>query len=556
MSLAEKTKYFLIKHGVLLLVALFYAATAFFVQYPLLQNISRSLVPGDGLFTYWTISWNLHSILHDPANLFNANIFFPNQNTLAYSEGLFAPTLIVLPIYLMVRNMIVAYNLMIILSYFLAAFGAYKLAKYYTKNEYAAFIAGIIFGFATFRIASGHFQNLMIFWMPFAAIYLQKYLDAGKRKYMAYFALLFSAQMLSCWNMGAFFTFFVAYILIANYKTIRKNFSSFLKDGLIALAIMAALIGPFAYPSFKLHYETGFSWTIEDMINGSADIGGYVLPIPGSPESRLTSFLGITKEHWAENWNFLGYFPLLLLAWYFLFSKNKIGDKNFKIYFWGIPLFTILSFGPIARFVSFARVPLPYYLLVPLTGFIRTPSRLAIIVLLCLSVAVAYIISSIKIRSKLLAIVLGVLVPLILLIEYHVPGDSSGLFRDTVCSQTYLNVKSNRTVTALAELPVYTGTIADYNLPYLYYSTCHFKPIFNGYSGYFPAKYGKNTKIINGFPDQKSLDKLNELKISHVVLHLDKYPGDQQEPLLEAVQKNKNLRIEFRDRDSYLIKIK
>jgi len=555
MNFAEKTKQTIFNHKVPLLIALFYAAAAIFVRFFLWENISDSLIPGDGLFTYWTMSWNFHTILHDPANLFDANIFLPNQNTLAYSEGLFAPTLIALPFYLATGNSILAYNLMIFLSYFLAAFGAYKLAKYYVKNEYAAFIAGIIFGFATFRIASGHFQNLMIFWMPFAVFYLQKYLDSWKRKYAVFFAILFSAQMLSCWNMGAFFAFFAAFILAANHKTVRENFSAALKDGLIALAIMAILVGPFAYPSFQLHWETGFSWTLQDMIAGSADVGGYIFPVPGSPEHFIVSFLGIKKEHWAENWNFLGYLPILLLAWHFLFRKKKIENRNFKIYAWGIPLFILLSFGPIARFVPFAKIPLPYFLLVPVTGFVRTPARLAIIVLLCLSVTVAYLIDSIKIKSKILGAALAILVPVILLIEYHVPGDASGLFRATACPRIYSDMEKEASVTAFAELPVYAGSTADNNMVYMYYSTCTgFKPLFNGYSGYFPKKYGKDSKTINGFPDDNSLKKLKKLRVSHVLLHLDSYPSEKQAYFLEAI-KQKNLETVFQDGNDLLIKV-
>jgi len=537
-----------------LLVAIFYTATAFFVCWPFLKNISHSLVPGDGLFTYWTMSWDIRSFLYNPGNIFNANIFYPYTNTLAYSEGLFVPALIALPMFLVLKNMIIVFNLMIFFSYILAAFGAYKLAKYYTKNNYASFIAGLIFGFATFRIMSmGHFQNIMIWWMPFATLFLQKFLDTKKRKYIVFFALLFSAQMLSCWNMGAFFALFVAFLLIANWKTIYDNLSLFLKDGLIALAIITILVTPFAYPYFKLHQETHFSYGVQEIANGSADIGGYIFPLPGTQMSRVTAFLGIEKKHWSENFNFLGYFSIFMLLYYFLFSKNKIASRNFKVYTLGIFVFVILSFGPLLRFFPwFKNFPLPYYLLVPFTGFVRTPSRISIIVLLCLSVSVAYIINSIKIKGLPLKNTLAFLAPLFILFEFWVPNGS--LFTNTACPGAYSAVANDNSVSAMVEMPIQESP--DGALEYVYYSTCHWKPIFNGFSGYFPKNYSKYSKKMRIFPEQKSLEFMQSIGISHVLLHLNDFEESQQKPLLEAVQQNSHLEIEYQDGKDYLVKIK
>lgn len=546
MNLVEKTKYFLKKYKISLLVALFYAATAFFVCFFLLKDIAHSLVPGDGLFTYWTMNWDVHSLLHNPGNLFNANIFYPNQNTLAYSEGLFVPAILALPLFGIFRNMIVVYNLMIFFSYILAAFGAFKLAKYYTKNNYASFIAGLIFGFATFRVANGHFQNLFIFWIPFTALYLQKYFDDRKRKYLVVFALFFSAQMLTSWYMGAFLSLFIAYLLITNWRLIYNNFSPFIKDGLIALSLIAILVAPLAYPYFKLHQETKFSYKVDEIISGSGDVGGYIFPIPGSLESPIMSFLKINKTHWSENVNFLGYFSLILLIYYFFFSKNRILNKNFKIFFWGIPIFIILSFGPVLRSFSLITIPLPYYLLVPFLGFIRGPNRLAIIVLLCLSIAIAYIIASVKLRNIKLKLTLGILAPVIILLEFHVP--SGPLPQNTACPEVYSYIKNSNSVSAIVEMPIQEN--ADGALPYIYYSTCdNFKPIFNGYSGYFPAKYTNYSAKLRGFPADKSLDLMHSLGISHVLLHLGTFPANQTEPSLEDIAKNSRLKIEYESTD-------
>ncbi len=552
----EKIIHFAKKRKISILVFFVYTAISFYYCLPLLQDIDSAIVPGDGLFTYWTISWNIHSILHDPANLFNTNIFFPNQNTLSYSEGLFVPAFIALPLFGIFRNMIVAYNLMIFFSYILAAFGAFRLARYYTKNNYASFIAGLIFGFATFRLVSiGHFQNIMIWWMPFATLALQKYLDTKKRKQIIFFALLFSAQMLSCWNMGAFFALFIVFLLTANWKTIHKNFRPMLKDGIIALVIIAVLVGPFAYPYFKLNRETHFSYNLDEISNGSADIGGYIFPLPGTSMSRLTSFLNIQKQHWSENFNFLGYFSIFVLLFYFLFSKKRIQEKPFFIYIFGIIIFIVLSFGPKLKFLfSSLNIPLPYILLVPIMGFVRTPSRIASIVLLCLSVAIAYIINSQKVRNKLAKYILFFTIPAFILFEFWVPLNAKSFFLKTTCPDEYLQIKNDSSVKAVVEMPIHEKP--DGALPYVFYSTCHWKPIFNGFSGYFPKKYSKYSQKMRDFPETKSIDFMKKLGISHVLLHLNLIPAEKRESLIDSVKNEKNLDIEYQDENNYLIELK
>ena len=63
-----------------------------------------------------------------------------------------------------------AYNLIFFAGFCLSGLTMFILARYLTKNSYAAFIAGIIFAFSTFHIAQsyGHLEYTNIEWMPLA----------------------------------------------------------------------------------------------------------------------------------------------------------------------------------------------------------------------------------------------------------------------------------------------------------------------------------------------------------------------------------------------------
>ncbi|MCB0154085.1 MAG: hypothetical protein KDF65_04745, partial [Anaerolineae bacterium] len=97
---------------------LYLLLTLLFSQ-PLLFNLNRA-VPndiGDPLLNTWILAWDSHALLTDPLNLFNANIFQPLPNPLAYSEHLLSTALLILPLQLVTAEPVVAYNLSLLLTF-------------------------------------------------------------------------------------------------------------------------------------------------------------------------------------------------------------------------------------------------------------------------------------------------------------------------------------------------------------------------------------------------------------------------------------------------------
>ena len=52
---------------------------------------------GDPLLNAWAIAWVAHTLPTHPSQIFNANIFYPEPDTLAYSETLIVPAVLVAP---------------------------------------------------------------------------------------------------------------------------------------------------------------------------------------------------------------------------------------------------------------------------------------------------------------------------------------------------------------------------------------------------------------------------------------------------------------------------
>jgi hypothetical protein len=139
-----------------------YTLLSFVLTWPLVLGLGSD-VPGDfgdSLLNMWILGWGAE---HAPGLLtgsigwtqfWNANIFHPDPLALALSEHLFGQVLQILPVYWLTGNIILCYNLLFISTFALSAFGTYLLVRDLTGDKRAAFIAGLVYGFLPYRIAS------------------------------------------------------------------------------------------------------------------------------------------------------------------------------------------------------------------------------------------------------------------------------------------------------------------------------------------------------------------------------------------------------------------
>ena len=80
--------------------AVAYAALTFVMALPFSLSPGSTIlgdVP-DAHVYLWTLGWDAHAFLNQPLHLFDANIYYPYANTLAYSENLIGTALFSSPI--------------------------------------------------------------------------------------------------------------------------------------------------------------------------------------------------------------------------------------------------------------------------------------------------------------------------------------------------------------------------------------------------------------------------------------------------------------------------
>lgn len=184
-----------------------FAAAAFLQLYPLGLHPARGLVDTqDGLLNTWILGWEHRALAHDPLKLFQADVFYPNANTLSYSEHLLPLALLSWPIFLISSNPVLAYNFAFFLCCLFNAYAMFLLVRHLTKSDSAGIVAGLIFGFSTTMIQQiSHLQLMAAGFIPLGLLYLHRYFEEKKLHLSVLFALCLTLQSLACIYYGLFF---------------------------------------------------------------------------------------------------------------------------------------------------------------------------------------------------------------------------------------------------------------------------------------------------------------------------------------------------------------
>src|SRR5262249_40093406 len=79
----------------------------------------------DPLLNMWTLSWDTTTLLHAPTHLWQAQLLYPNNLTLTYSENLLGEAIFFAPFFLATHNPVLAYNITFYLAFLLCGINMY-----------------------------------------------------------------------------------------------------------------------------------------------------------------------------------------------------------------------------------------------------------------------------------------------------------------------------------------------------------------------------------------------------------------------------------------------
>ena len=494
--------------GILLAAALTYP---FVTQ---LDGVGRS-DNSDGQWSIWSVAWVARTLIADPGNLFNANIFYPHQGTLAFSENNLAAGVAAIPIYWASKNPYLALNVVFLLSLAFSFAGAYYLVRHLTGDRRAAIVSGICFAFCPYVFArTSHIQLLITGGLPFALLALHRLLAlpnwqrgavlglvvAGQAAISGYYAIL-TALMIAA-----------ATLAVAGIRGLWKD-PRFWSAIAIAAIVTTVCVLPLALPYMRLQRASGFARSVAEAAQYSADWRAY-----------------LASSAWAHRWMleplgrwnevlFPGFVAAVLGIAGLVIGWRRGGRMRETAVLYGaiVGLAAWASLGPNAGLYSLL------YRAVPVFAWLRAPARFGVLVTLGLAVLTGLALAHLLTRTR--RATLASAVAAVAAIELATPLR----FREVQPSPAAYEVLASLPPGPVIELPFLSQNNELHgHAQYMLWSTTHWMPLINGYSDYIPPEFEVRAQSLRGFPSRDAFRALQGSPPRYAVFH----PASYRDPVL------------------------
>jgi hypothetical protein len=518
--------------------------------YPYIINFSTAgrIDTNDGRWSIWVVSWVAHALTTDPGSIFHANIFYPHDNTLAFSEGNFVGGAMAIPAWLLTNNPYAAHNFFFIASFVLSSVATYFLVRHLLGDWRAAAIAGILFAYSPFAFArQAHSQLLMIGVLPWAMLAFHRFVDRVSVARAIELGVVLWLAGLACAYYGIFAGGLVALgtVMFAVSRELWRR-PSYWAHVALAAAVCVGLTAPFFWPYLRMQDTTGFA-----------------RPLDGSYSANVAAWL--ISSAWAHRW----WAPYLSGASEVLFP----GIMATVLGIWGAFIWRhkdVAWFYIIAAVIAFwttfgpkAGLYTVFYYTIPVFSFLRAPSRTGIVVTLCLVVLATPALLRLmdlrkgppsRTRFGDTGLVFAVLFALAVADTYRAPLR----MREAPPLPNVYRTLARLPRGPLIELPFWSDRIAYHrHAEYMLDSTYHWQPLINGYSDHIPQDFRDNALPLSGFPSRDAFAILERSQARYVVAHLNLMDAQSRESLIDRLDREyvNYLRPLEKDGDVWLYEI-
>ncbi len=183
------------------------AALALFAALTVLQTWPLAGAPatlsrndnGDTILNEWTVAWVQHQVLRDPRHLFDANIFYPEKNTLAFSEHMFTQAVMGLPVRLVGGSPVLVFNLLLLAGFALTGWATCLVVYRVTGDWPAGVLAGTLLSFNAYALTHlPHLQSVHLEFLAPAVFALDRLLVRPRLSAALFLALLLAITILIC----------------------------------------------------------------------------------------------------------------------------------------------------------------------------------------------------------------------------------------------------------------------------------------------------------------------------------------------------------------------
>ena len=498
----------------------------------------------DAYFSVWRIGWMARTIVVDPAHLFDANIFAPHTNTLAYSESTVGLGALAAPVYWSTGNAVAAHNTIVLLAFATSAICAYFLARRLTNSRPAAIVSAVLFAYCPYVFGRlSHIHLIFTAGLPLSLLAFHAWVDRPSlpRALGLGLALVVTSATSGYYGIFAGVSVGVAWIFYAIYRS-RWRAADYWMGGLVAAGTWALLMLPLYRPHWQVR-QNQFQRTLDDARMWSADWPAY-----------------LASSAWAHRW-----LHPLIGSWSDTLFPGFIAVVLAGI---GVSRLRSKSAAPARRCCSTrcsrgshsgcrsARRPVS----TPrcFTRFRCSPG--------CGRPAVSQSCLRSRCRCSPASPLRGWCAgcrrraqsssPLV---SRQSRGSSSRHCRCRLTRQpipAIYDTLAKLPPGAVVELPFYADRQSYHaHTLYMYYSTRHWLPLVNGYSDYLPPDFRRLATKMAEFPDAESLAMLRTRAARYVLVHRGLYPVPAREMIMRALDSSPDLRPITGDADIRLYEI-
>jgi hypothetical protein len=505
-----------------------------------LSHLATASHGGDSRLIIWTLAWDNHVWLDRLPSLFDANIFYPARNTLAYSEHLLGISFFTLPVYALTRNPVLAYNLVWLLSFLLSALAAHALAWRHTRDHLAATMAGLAFAFCFYRMHQGH-GHLHVIWaflIPCSLVALERWVAALSWRWLGIFVVIVVLQALSSWYQAVLIfianAVFMLWLLLAERTVPRARLTRLALQAAVGAIVSLAIIAPFAR-----HYGVLAAVAPQEAVGNAADLAGYLVPPENTVIGQWLLARGVKGPRWiwGEQTLYLGWTALLLalVGAAASFKAADPGARRWRFFVMLAVVAIMLAAGPLRSEVAsnvWGWSPFAILVRIPGLSLFRAPARFTVLTTLAIAVLAAAGCATLHARFGRFGRLLTLAAMLTFLGESRLVNFPGGGQPVVLIPDVY-KVLATLPPGPVVSLPDYAGTsVAFDEANYQFFSTAHWHPIANGFSREEPRGFRALMDRLKTFPAPTSLNAMRETGIRYVVVNAkaDPYQGNASRP--------------------------
>lgn len=513
---------------------------------------------GDPALNIWTMRWDGHALLHSalrhPLSIFNANIYFPAPHTLAYADDLLSVAPFYNALYALTHNWTLSLNLLWLGELGLNMGATYSLTRWLTRRTEAAVFAGLASGFSAFMWSqTGHPQLQVIGLVPLGMLLLFKLLERPTMARAVGLGVVNIAILLAAQYWAAMYAIAVLVILVGWLIGARRSIRApMVRNLLVALAVVGA-ITLVAAPTFVPYHDVqqvqgkrplSPEWSLRPRDVVRATPGSYL----------YLSLAADTSTGSGERHLFPGFLTMALAAAgsaalalsYRRGGKSWLADGQPALAGERAPpdrrlfLVLLLVVALIALVMALGASShgfwTPWHFLydhVPGFAGIRVTARLAEVTVLIGAIMAGVGLDAIlsRFRRPQLRIAITTVACIVVLAELGGPLEWTTLPSDGATLAVY-HALGHRPAGVVVELPM-TDPFTDVvrwsytEPPRMVWSSIDWHPRLNGYSGYEPADYSDDARVIATLPLPAAQARLAQRHVRYLIVHVGFQAGYQ-----------------------------